>query len=194
MGLHWLSNAIAVRFLQQAPGGLPGAAAPVPGLPEYAATVAGRGIWILAAFQDLNQQESVYGKSRAETLRNNMETQLFYRQSALGTSEYVERRLGKKSDFAHSKTMHGDEERSVGEVEQAVSLMTVQDIAELDDDEIIVLHRNRKPIRAKRMDWRNFPELARLTTEPPGALPILPDPEAIADLPADYPRSDEFGP
>jgi hypothetical protein len=37
--------------------------APVPGLPEYAATVAGRGISILAAFQDLNQQESVYGRS-----------------------------------------------------------------------------------------------------------------------------------
>jgi type IV secretory pathway TraG/TraD family ATPase VirD4 len=83
----------------------------------------------------------------------------------------------------------GDEERSVGEVEQAVSLMTVQDIAELDDDEIIVLHRNRKPIRAKRMDWR-----ARLTAEPPNALQSLADPDPIPDLPADYPRSDEFGP
>jgi type IV secretory pathway TraG/TraD family ATPase VirD4 len=72
--------------------------------------------------------------------------------------------------------------------------MTVQDIAELDDDEIIVLHRNRKPIRAKRMDWRNFPELARLTAEVPGPLPILQEPEAIADLPANHPRSDEFGP
>ena len=165
--------------------------APVPGLPEYAATVAGRGISIWAAFQDLNQQESVYGKSRAETLRNNMETQLFYRQTGLGTSEYVEKRLGKKSDFAHSKTMHGHEEHSEGEVEQAVSLMTVQDIAELADEEIIVLHCNRKPIRAKRMDWRDFPQL---TAEQPSVLPILQEPEAIADWPADYPRSDEFGP
>jgi type IV secretory pathway TraG/TraD family ATPase VirD4 len=127
-------------------------------------------------------------------LRNNMETQLFYRQSALGTSEYVEKRLGKKSDFAHSKTMHGDEERSVGEVERAVSLMTVQDVAELADEEIIVLHRNRKPIRAKRLDWRDFPQLVRLTTKQPGPPPILPDPEPIPDLPADYPSSDEFGP
>ena len=61
-------------------------------------------------------------------------------------------------------------------------------------EEIIVLHRNRKPIRAKRMDWRDFPKLARLTTEPPSALPILQEPAAIADFPADYPRSDEFGP
>ena len=66
--------------------------------------------------------------------------------------------------------------------------------AELADEEIIVLHRNRKPIRAKRMDWRDFPQLARLTTEQPSVLPILQEPEAIADLPADYPRSDEFGP
>jgi type IV secretory pathway TraG/TraD family ATPase VirD4 len=136
----------------------------------------------------------VYGKSRAETLRNNMETQLFYQQTGLGTSEYVEKRLGKKSDFAHSKSTHGHEEHSEGEVEQAVSLMTVQDVAELADEEIIVLHRNRKPIRAKRIDWRNFPELVRLTSEPPSRLPVLPEPEAIADLPGDYPRSDEFGP
>ena len=76
-------------------------------------------------------------------------------------------------------------------MEQAVSLMTVQDIAELADEEIIVLHRNRKPIRAKRMDWRDFPQL---TAEQPSVLPILQEPEAIADWPADYPRSDEFGP
>jgi type IV secretion system protein VirD4 len=168
--------------------------APVPGLPEYAATVAGRGISIWAAFQDLNQQESVYSRSRAETLRNNMETQLFYRQSGLATSEYVEKRLGKKSDFAHSKTTHGHEAHSEGEVEQAVSLMTAQDVAELSDEEIIILHRNRKPIRAKRMDFRNFPELGRLTTTPPSALPTLPDPDPIPDLSPDFPHSDEFGP
>jgi len=166
----------------------------VPKLPEYAATVAGRGISIWAAFQDLDQQESVYGKSRAETLRNNMETQLFYRQSGLATSEYVEKGLGEKSDFAHSKTTHGHEAHSEGEVEQAVSLMTAQDVAELADEEIIVLHRNRKLIRAKRMDWRDFPQLVRLTTEQPSVLPILQEPEAIADLPADHPNSDEFGP
>ena len=73
--------------------------------------------------------------------------------------------------YAHSKTTHGHEAHSEGQVEQAVSLMTAQDVAELDDEEIIILHRNRKPIRAKRMDFRNFPELARLTTTPPSALP-----------------------
>jgi type IV secretory pathway TraG/TraD family ATPase VirD4 len=168
--------------------------APVPGLPEYAATVAGRGISIWAAFQDLNQQESVYSRSRAETLRNNMETQIFYRQSGLATSEYVEKRLGKKSDFAHSKTSHGHDAHSEGEVEQAVPLMTVQDVAELDDEEIIILHRNRKPIRAKRMDFRNFPELARLTVASPSALPTLPEPAPIPDFPTDLPTSDDFGP
>jgi hypothetical protein len=48
--------------------------------------------------------EDYYPKASAggSGLRNNMETQLFYRQTGLGTSEYVEKRLGKKSDFAHS--------------------------------------------------------------------------------------------
>ena len=90
--------------------------------------------------------------SRVPKIALTIETQLFYRQTGLGTSEYVEKRLGKKSDYPHSKSTHGHEEHSEGEVEQAVSLMTVQDIAELADEEIIVLHRNRKPIRAKRMD------------------------------------------
>jgi type IV secretory pathway TraG/TraD family ATPase VirD4 len=64
-----------------------------------------------------------------------METQLFYRRSGLATSEYVEKRLGKRSDYAHSKTTHGHEEHSEGEVEQAVPLMTAQDVAELADEE-----------------------------------------------------------
>jgi len=40
----------------------------------------------------------------------------------------------------------------------------------------------------------HLPYTAQDVAEPPVALPILPDPETIPDLPADYPRSDEFGP
>jgi type IV secretory pathway TraG/TraD family ATPase VirD4 len=99
-----------------------------------------------------------------------------------------------RSGLGSSKTTHGHEAHSEGEVEQAVPLMTVQDVAELDDEEIIILHRNRKPIRAKRLDFRNFPKLVRLTTTPPSALPTLGDPDPIPDLPSDTPQSDEFGP
>ena len=139
--------------------------APVPALPEFAATVVGRGITLWAAFQDLNQARSIYGHDRARTLMNNMETQVFYRQAGLETSEYIEKRLGRKSEYAHSKTSHEGAD-SQGEAETGVPLMTAQDISELDDTEIIVLHRKLKPIRATRMDWREYPKLLARTKIP----------------------------
>ena len=102
-----------------------GGAAPVPGLPELAATVPGRGISIMAYFQDINQPRAVFGEDRARTFMNSMETQIYYRQSRIESSEYVERRLGRKSDFAHSKSVH-ETQTTEGESEQAVSLMTPQ--------------------------------------------------------------------
>jgi hypothetical protein len=92
----------------------------------------------------------------------------------LDTSEYIERRMGHKSEFARSKTTHGHEETAEGESEQAVSLMTVQDITELSESEIIGVHRNLKPFRAKRMDWREYPFLVQRTQLRPPDLPVLP--------------------
>jgi type IV secretion system protein VirD4 len=155
---------------------------PIPGLPRYAATVAGRGITLAVMVQDHNQLEHAYGKYGARTLINNMETQLYYRQSGLETSEYIEKRMGRKSEYAHSKTLHGAEETAEGESEQAVPLMTVQDITELSETEIIGIHRNLKPFRAKRMDWREFPSLAARTKLPPPKLPKLPPAPEIAPL------------
>jgi hypothetical protein len=51
--------------------------------------------------------------------------------------------------------------------------MTVQDISELSETDIIGIHRNLKPFRAKRMDWRQFPNLVARTKLPPPALARL---------------------
>ena len=107
-----------------------------------------------------------------------METQLYYGQSGLDTSEYIEKRMGRKSEYARSKTMHGAQETAEGESEQAVPLMTVQDITQLAETELIGIHRNLKPFRATRMDWRLFPHLAQRTKLTPPELPILP---AVSD-------------
>jgi len=155
---------------------------PIPGLPRYAATVAGRGITLAVMVQDHNQLEHAYGKYGARSLINNMETQLYYRQSGLETSEYIEKRMGRKSEYAHSKTLHVDRETAEGESEQAVSLMTVQDITELSETEIIGIHRNLKPFRAKRMDWREYPHLNNRTTIPAPRLPQLPPAPDIPPL------------
>ena len=155
---------------------------PIPGLPRYAATVAGRGISLVVMVQDHNQLEAAYGKHGAVSLINNMETQLYYGQSGLDTSEYIEKRMGRKSEYARSKTMHGSEETAEGESEQAVPLMTVQDITQLEETEIVGIHRNLKPFRAKRMDWRDYPHLAARTRIPPPQLAELPAAPEIPPL------------
>src|SRR5918912_4597263 len=103
---------------------------------------------------------------------NSMKTQLFYRQSGLETSEYVERRLGKTSDFAHGTSVHEDQ-TTESESEQAVSLLSPQEVAELSETEILCVHRNLKPFRARRMDWREYEALAALTKMPAPPLQAL---------------------
>jgi len=156
--------------------------APIPGLPRYAATVAGRGISLVVMVQDHNQLEAAYGKHQALSLINNMETQLYYGQSGLDTAEYLEKRVGRKSDYAHSKTLHDGRETAAGETEQGISLLTVQDITELAESEIIGLHRALKPFRAHRLDWRRHPHFAARTKIPPPELPLLPPAPVVTPL------------
>ena len=163
-------------------------AAPIPGLPELAATVCGRGISIWAAFQDLNQPRSVYGADRARTLMNSMETQIFTRQSDLGSSEYVTRRLGQKSEYAHGSSTH-DTQTTESQSEQAVALLTPQEVAELSETEILCVHRSLKPFRARRMDWREYEELKALAKIPaPGLPPLAPAPTILPLVPTNLPE------
>jgi type IV secretion system protein VirD4 len=169
--------------------------APVPALPRLSSTVVGREISLAVLVQDHNQLFSVYGPHGAKTILNNMENQIYYGQYSLDTAEYVQKRGGSKSEYAHSKTMHGDEEAAAGEVEQAVPLVTLQDVTELDLEEVICFHRNVKPYRGKRIDMREYPELYKQTKLPPPLLPSLPNPPEIPSLPEEEkPQADAFGP
>jgi type IV secretion system protein VirD4 len=146
----------------------------IPSLHDHATTVVGRGISLWIAIQSLSQLDAIYGKHRADTLRNNCESQLYYRQASHETAKYLEECLGKRSDFAHSQTLHKGVEISQGQVEQAVELMTAQAIKQMGDNEIIGWHRELMPFKAKRMDWRDFPLLIERRSIPPPPLPILP--------------------
>src|SRR5205823_3378642 len=78
----------------------------IPNLHEYTTTVSGRGISLWIAIQSLSQLVSVYNKHKADTIRNNMDSQIYYRQSSQETAEYLERCLGKQSGFSHSQSLH----------------------------------------------------------------------------------------
>jgi type IV secretion system protein VirD4 len=146
----------------------------IPSLADHATTVVGRGISLWIAIQDLNQLNAVYGTARAHVLRNNMDTQIYYRPNDQETAEYLERCLGRKSDYAHSHTIRQGEETSEGRMEQGIPLMTAQEIKQMPDEDIIGFHRNVPPFRAKRMDWRTFPLLVQRQQIRPPILQPLP--------------------
>src|SRR4051794_13780518 len=146
----------------------------IPGLADYATTVVGRGITLWIAIQSLSQLEAIYGQARAEILRDNMETQLYYRPANQATAEYLERCLGKRSAYAESHTTRHGQEASAGRSEQGVPLLTAWEIKQLHDEQIIGFHRRLPPFRAHRMDWRDVRSLVTRHGFTPPVLPRLP--------------------
>ena len=146
----------------------------MPALAEHATTVVGRGVSLWIAIQSLAQLEAVYGKARAQTLRDNMDSQLSYRPTDLTTATYLEQRLGSASAYAHSYTLKDGEEIGEGRVERPIPLLSAQQILQLPDEEILAFHRKLPPLRLTRMDWREHPDLTKRRSLAPPQLPTLP--------------------
>jgi type IV secretion system protein VirD4 len=148
----------------------------IPQLYEAASTVVGRHISLWVAIQSLSQLVAMYGWYNAETLLNNMDSQIFYRQASTTTAKELEESLGKKSEWAHSRTEHeGSESR--GASEREVAVLTAQAIKKLHDWEIIGFHHNLYPFQARRMEWWRFSALKQrhaMTPPPLKELPSLP--------------------
>ncbi len=151
----------------------------IPMLADQATTVVGRGISMWIAIQSLAQLETVYGKARAQVLRDNMESQIYYRPADQQTAKYLEDRLGTMSAFAHSTTSRDGEETSEGQTERPIPLLASQEIAQLSDEEMIGFHRHLPPMRLTRMDWRRHPLLHQRRNIPAPELQTLPQLEDI---------------
>jgi type IV secretion system protein VirD4 len=154
----------------------------IPSLADHATTVVGRGISIWLAVQSLSQLEVVYGKARAQVLRDNMESQLYYRPTDVATASYVEDRCGRQSAYAHTTTEQHNGRVSEGRSEQAIPLLSAHDFLRYQDHEVIGFHRSLPPFKLARMDWRQHPVLQSRRTVPPPTLPTLPDMVAIPTL------------
>jgi type IV secretion system protein VirD4 len=147
----------------------------IPSLADHATTVVGRGISIWLAVQSLSQLEVVYGAARAQVLKDNMESQLYYRPTDIATAEYIERRCGRRSAYAHHTTEQQNGQASEGRSEQPVPLLSAQDFLHYKDHEVIGFHRALPPFKLERMDWRQHPMLQKRRSVPaPELLPLAP--------------------
>ncbi len=161
----------------------------IPSLADHATTVVGRGMYLWVAVQSLSQLEVVYGRARAQVLRDNMESQLYYRPIDLNTAQHLELKLGKQSAYAYSITEREGTEPSEGQTEQAIPLLTAQEIMRLKDEEMICFHRRLPPFKISRMDWRYQPELQQRRDIPAPQLFPLPQ---LTDLPTEISQTFRF--
>ena len=161
----------------------------IPMLADQATTVVGRGISMWIAIQSLSQLEVAYGKARAQVLKDNMESQIYYRPTDLATAQYLEERLGSRSAYAYSTTERKGLETSEGHSERPIPLLTAQDILQLKDEEIIGFHRRLPPFKITRADWRRHPVLAKRQSLPTPTLPTLPQ---IAGMPMEIGQTYSF--
>jgi type IV secretory pathway TraG/TraD family ATPase VirD4 len=99
----------------------------IPKLYEYATTVVGRQISLWVAIQSIKQLDAIYGEANAETLLDNMDTQIFYRQRR-ATAKYLEEELGRKSEYSRSHSTRDGTHETQGISEQGVALMTANEL------------------------------------------------------------------
>jgi type IV secretion system protein VirD4 len=170
----------------------------IPDLDEYATTVVGRQISLWVAIQSIKQLD-VYGEANAETLMDNMDTQIFYRQRG-ATARFLEREVGYHSGYSRSTSSREGGAQTHGMAEQRVPLWSANQFKQMNDEDIIVFHHNLPPFLARRMNWLEHPVLRkRKAMEPPplSALPPLTPidlraPHAVADDNIELLNPDDF--
>jgi type IV secretory pathway TraG/TraD family ATPase VirD4 len=99
-------------------------------------------------------------------------------QDEYETAKDIADALGYRSGYSRSETLKEGEVASEGRSETAVPVFTARDIMEQAASAVIILFKNLKPARGKRMDWREYPILATRRSIPAPRvtnLPPLPD-------------------
>lgn len=161
--------------------------APIAGLPEFATTVAGRNISLWLSYQSFSQPAAIYGERRASILLDNMDSFLFLRPPVGNreTAKAIEELCGEVSRFAHSETAYHGKDASEGKSEKAVPVLSAWDVRRMQDEEVVILHRQLPPFKARRIDWRDFPTLVKRTQIPSSLLKALPKVPEISALSED---------
>jgi type IV secretion system protein VirD4 len=132
-----------------------GGTAIVPGLPDFLATVAGRGVSVMLFIQSLAQLDAAYGEHGAAAILDNMHHQVYYSARGRKTAEHVSAMSGRissadtRSNQRRTPLGHDEESQSVGQRDRP--LLTPDDVRRLSINEVLVISDDRRIIRAKRL-------------------------------------------
>jgi type IV secretory pathway TraG/TraD family ATPase VirD4 len=109
----------------------------IPNLPDHVSTLRSRKVTVTTVWQDRPQAYAIYGRDKAISMFNNFRYQIYFKQEDLETAQYLEKRCGSKSGYAHSKSEH-EGSVSTGESEQKIPLISAQYIMyDMPDTEIL---------------------------------------------------------
>ncbi len=118
----------------------------------------GQGVAINAGLQSISQLTSLYEKADAETILDNFNNKLLLAGIQGETAEKFSKQLGpytyvsKTESFSESGGFFDKKvTRSTGTKEHARALMTADELRRLDDNEIILISTNLRPIRMRRL-------------------------------------------
>ncbi len=96
------------------------------------------GFWVM--LQSLAQLESRYGRSGAETILDGLQSEIYFGGIALDTAKSLERRMGNQwiqSGFGRNARV------------QQEHLMTESEIIQMRDNEVLIFHSNKPPIKLR---------------------------------------------
>lgn len=111
----------------------------IPDFDIYATTARKYRVAFWIFLQSLSQLESRYGPQAARTIMDGIGTEIYMSGVDGQTAEALSRRVGRKrrSD-PQERSLHGE-----------MNLMNPDEIIHMEDDEVLLLHSNKRPVRIK---------------------------------------------
>jgi type IV secretion system protein VirD4 len=165
---------------------------PIPSLVKYTSTVVGRRIHLWIAVQCPSQLRDKYHDG-AHVISENCATKVFYPPSDFTTAQHLSDRLGKVSGMAYSEHLRDGEQISEGLAETGIPLMTPQDIMKVPETDVLAFFSGLDPLRMKRADFRQHPELVQRFGLLPPTLPVLPPVPALNLMTHPEAEEDDLG-
>lgn len=128
----------------------------IPDFNQKLSTSRSRGISMSIIVQSIDQLIDLY-KDLYENILANCDTHIFLGSQSIKTCEYISKSLGQQTIKSESKSKDKDKkEVSYNEQTQGRELMTVDEVKRLPMDELIIIVRGIKPIRAKKAYWFKY--------------------------------------
>jgi type IV secretion system protein VirD4 len=148
----------------------------IPRLDDLVATAAARDISTLVYVQDLSKFAGTYGRTNANAILANCDTQLFYPPKDLETARYISSLCGAQSrkvrSFSKEPGLFETKRFTYSEAKR--ELITPDEVRQLNRESVIVFTGDKPPIKAKRLTWLKHGWIKKHTRFTPSSVNAIP--------------------